>query len=79
MAGDRFGGSPKTDNLVSQLQHVNLSEYKKIENAWENVIKEGKRVSVNVDVLYSGANLRPIGFEVSYTIDGKAFNVSILN
>ena len=27
--GDRFGGSPELDNLVSQASKVNLSEYKK--------------------------------------------------
>ena len=32
LAGDRFGGSPELDNLVSQSQNVNLSQYKKIEN-----------------------------------------------
>ena len=28
LAGDRFGGSPKIDNLVSQLSDVNLKQYK---------------------------------------------------
>ena len=32
LAGDRFGGSPERDNIVSQSQNVNLSQYKKIEN-----------------------------------------------
>ena len=32
LAGDRFGGSPELDNIVSQSQNVNLSQYKKIEN-----------------------------------------------
>ena len=30
LAGDRFGGSPNLDNLVSQLENVNLSQYKKL-------------------------------------------------
>ena len=29
LAGDRFGGSPERDNIVSQSQNVNLSQYKK--------------------------------------------------
>jgi hypothetical protein len=29
LAGDRFGGSPDVDNLVSQSSNVNLSQYKK--------------------------------------------------
>ena len=32
LAGERFGGSPELDNIVSQSQNVNLSQYKKIEN-----------------------------------------------
>ncbi|MGG3231551.1 DNA/RNA non-specific endonuclease [Peribacillus frigoritolerans] len=32
LAGDRFGGSPKIDNLVSQLSDVNLKKYKKVED-----------------------------------------------
>ncbi len=30
LIGDRFGGSPELDNLVSQAQRVNSSEYKAI-------------------------------------------------
>ncbi len=58
LAGDRFGGSPELDNLVSQLQNVNLSQYKKIENQWVNAISEGKKVTVNVDIIYDGNNMR---------------------
>jgi hypothetical protein len=43
LAGDLFGGSPKSDNLVSQLSDVNLSQYRKIENIWAKAIREGKR------------------------------------
>ena len=53
-AGDRFGGSPELDNLVSQSQNVNLSLYKKIENEWAKAIGEGKKVTVNVDIIYDG-------------------------
>ena len=34
LAADRFGGSPKIDNLVSQLSDVNLKQYKKLEDKW---------------------------------------------
>ena len=52
LAGDRFGGSPEIDNLVSQSSSVNLSEYKKIENQWAKAISEGKKVTTNVEILY---------------------------
>ena len=79
LAGDRFGGSPGVDNLVSQSSHVNLSEYKKIENQWAKAIKEGKTVTTNVEVIYDGDSLRPKEFKVKYTIDGEAFYKRILN
>ncbi|WP_191126242.1 T7SS effector LXG polymorphic toxin [Cerasibacillus terrae] len=79
LAGDRFGGSPDLDNLVSQLSEVNLSHYKKIENQWADAIKDGKHVTVNVDVNYDGARLRPESFDIKYMIDGKAYFRNIDN
>ena len=70
LAGDRFGGSPEIDNLVSQLSGVNLSDYKKLENQWAKALKAGEDVSVNVKVNYVGDSLRPDSFEVGYSIDG---------
>ena len=79
LAGDRFGGSPKLDNLVSQLSEVNLSEYKKLENQWEAAIKDGLEVTVVIDIVYEGGGLRPLKFLIMYTIDGDATSVSITN
>ena len=79
LAGDRFGGSPELDNLVSQLQGVNLSDYKKLENQWAKALKEGKRVSVQVRVNYVGDSLRPSSFDVTYFIDGKPHYSHIKN
>ncbi|MBM7646789.1 putative ribonuclease toxin of YeeF-YezG toxin-antitoxin module, partial [Scopulibacillus daqui] len=70
LAGDRFGGSPELDNLVSQSSKVNLSIYKKLENQWAKAISKGKEVSVKVKVHYDGSELRPSSFEVIYKIDG---------
>ncbi|WP_154655274.1 T7SS effector LXG polymorphic toxin [Pontibacillus halophilus] len=73
LAGDRFGGSPKIDNLVSQLSDVNLKEYKKIEDTWAAALKETppKEVTVDVEIVYDGNNMRPEKFIVNYAIDGK--------
>lgn len=79
LAGDRFGGSPELDNLVSQSSNVNLSQYKKIENQWATAIKDGKQVKVKVDVEYTGDSLRPSKFNIQYEIDGDSFISSILN
>lgn len=45
--GDKFGGSPELDNLVSQTQKVNQREFKIIENQWANAVKSGKKVAVH--------------------------------
>lgn len=79
LAGDRFGGSPNLDNIVSQSQNVNLSQYKKLENKWAKAIKEGKEVTVKVNIKYAGEGLRPVQFDVEYTIKGELFTESILN
>lgn len=79
LAGDRFGGSPEIDNLVSQLSEVNLSDYKKLENQWAKALEEGKKVSVNVKVNYVDDSLRPSSFEVFYSINGVVFFESISN
>ncbi|NRD76980.1 DNA/RNA non-specific endonuclease [Bacillus sp. BRMEA1] len=81
LAGDRFGGSPKIDNLVSQLSDVNLRQYKKIEDEWAAALKETppKEVTINLEVIYSGNNMRPKKFLVKYTIDGESFSEVLLN
>ena len=71
LAGDRFGGSPDLDNLVSQSSNVNVSKYKKLENKWAKAIEKRKKVSVNVKVNYEGTGLRPTSFEIEYKIDGE--------
>ncbi|PEF58407.1 DNA/RNA non-specific endonuclease [Bacillus paranthracis] len=81
LAGDRFGGSPKIDNLVSQLSDVNLKKYKKVEDKWAAALKETppKKVTVKVDIIYSGNDVRPDKFIVNYTIDGKPGNAKFKN
>ena len=79
LAGDRFGGSPDLDNLVSQSSSVNLSKYKKLDNQWANAIVEGKDVSVNVKINYEGKSLRPSSFDIEYVIDGRMRFISLEN
>ncbi len=79
LIGDRFGGSSDIDNLVSQSKFVNLSEYKKLENQWAKAIKNGQKVSVDIELKYDGDSMRPSEFTVNYFIDGKFFNKNIRN
>jgi hypothetical protein len=81
LAADRFGGSPKIDNLVSQLSDVNLKQYKKLEEIWAATLKETppKKVTVDVNIIYSGNDMRPEKFIVSYTIDCEFGSANLKN
>ncbi len=83
LAGDRFGGSEKLDNIVSQLRNVNLSQYKKLENLWARSLDPyqtggPKDVSVDVQINTDPATGRPTSFVVRYTIDGERFPPEII-
>ena len=77
--GDRFGGSPELDNLVSQAKEVNLSEYKKIENIWANALENGQTVTVDIRLNYDIGSMRPTSFDINYSIDGIEFQKLIFN
>ena len=79
LAADRFGGSPKLANLVSQSANVNQSSYRKLENKWAKAIKEGKTVKVEVNILYEDNGIRPSKFVITHTIDGKPTTTTISN
>ncbi|MBZ4488097.1 DNA/RNA non-specific endonuclease [Microbacterium sp. cx-55] len=71
LAADQFGGSPKLDNLVSQLSHINLSDYKKLETDWANALKADPPGVVSVDVrITTDPTGRPTAFIVESTING---------
>ena len=77
--GDRFGGLPKLDNLVSQAQRVNQSDYNIIENQWAKAIENGKKVIVDININYDQGSMRPASFDVLYTIDDIPFVQTISN
>ncbi len=79
LIGDRYGGSPDIDNIVSQSGLVNLSEYKKIENIWARALDSGQKVGVDIKVQYEGNSMRPSSFIVNYTIDGIKTQTTIEN
>lgn len=71
--GDRFGGSPELDNLVSQAKQVNFSEFKIIENEWARALEDGETVTADIEIYYNGSSSRPTSFDVSYTINDIPF------
>lgn len=79
LVADRFGGSGDLDNLVSQAKKVNLKHYKRLEDAWARAIKEGKKVTVDIKIEYSGDSLRPKGFDINYKINNVKYYDFIKN
>jgi len=67
------------DNLVSQAKNVNLSEFKVIENQWAKALENGQKVTVDIDINYDAGGIRPISFDVSYTIDDVYYYQKIYN
>ena len=67
---DIFGGSGELDNLVSQLDSINRSTWKKMENNWVKALTEGKDVHVDIEIVYDGISKRPSSFIVTQTING---------
>jgi hypothetical protein len=78
---DLFGGDPTLKNLVSQASNVNQKIFRTIERVWEQALKDGKKVEVDIKINYDNASMpqRPSSFEITYKIDGKINNAIIEN
>jgi hypothetical protein len=70
LIGDRFGGYPKLDNIISQSKATNTSSYKRLENKWAKALKDGKKLSVNITPNHSGSSSRPSSLTVEQVING---------
>ncbi|MDW4572600.1 DNA/RNA non-specific endonuclease [Microbacterium sp. M3] len=81
LAGDRFGGSPKLDNLVSQLSRLNLSEYRRLENEWAGALMSNPpvKVTVDVNVVTDAATGRPTKFVIRSLIGSKPVDLTLRN
>ena len=77
--GDRFGGSPELDNLISQARRVNLSEFRVMENKWARMLnrRPPPRIDVDIKINY-GSGPRPTSFTITEVIDGvpKVFTIT---
>jgi len=78
LMGDRFGGSPEIDNLVSQASKVNQSAFRKIENQWARAIQDNQNVQTKVTVNYLGNSTRPSSFIVKYKIGNGKWITKVL-
>ena len=68
LIADIFGGSNKLVNMVSMDGRLNQLEYAKMERVWRKALESGGMVRLSIEVIYEGANMRPSGFDVTYTI-----------
>ncbi|MEI2264979.1 DNA/RNA non-specific endonuclease [Erwinia sp. CGal63] len=64
-----FNGPGEKLNLVPMDGNLNKGAWKKMENTWANALKDGKKVDVKIEPSYSGSNVRPDSFSVTYRID----------
>ena len=71
----QFNGSGDLDNLVAMNRDINRSggEWFNMEKEWANALKETppKKVTVNIEPIYSGESLRPDRFKVKYQVEGR--------
>lgn len=75
-----FNGPGEKLNLVPMDGNLNKSAWKKMGNSWANALKDGKKVDVNIQSIYSGSNTRPGRVIVKYSIDGgRPVNVDFKN
>lgn len=74
LIGTQFNGSGDLDNLVAMNRDINRSggTWFNMEKEWAKALKETppKKVTVNIEPIYSGKSLRPDRFELVYQIDG---------
>ncbi len=69
--GRDLNGNEGAGNLVAMDSNINNSDYKRMENDVKNALKDGKEVSTQTDLLYSGESERPDRIVTTVTVDGK--------
>ncbi len=70
----QFGGTSTRENIVAQLDEVNLSKMKRVENIVKELKNQGHSVDYEIRSNYIGSkNKRPSSFEPKITVDGQEF------
>ena len=74
-----FNGPGEQINYVPMKgSEVNLGQWRMLENKWQSALREGKRVSVEINLKY-GTTKRPEKFIVKYNIDKMFKKTTIPN
>ena len=69
--GARFGGSNGLENIIPQNRNLNRKAYRSLEESWAKALKEGKSVSVDIELIYPENSFRPDKFRIKYRINGE--------
>ena len=76
LIGTQFNGPGDLDNVIAMNREINRSggAWYNMEQEWANALKEvpPRKVTVDIQPVYSGKSLRPDAFNVIYEIEGKA-------
>lgn len=71
IVGRDLNGDGGTGNLVAMDSRINQSDYKRMENDVKNALDEGKEVTTETQISYTGNSERPDKIEVTVTAEGK--------
>ena len=71
LISSRHDGAGEQINYVPMDSNLNRGEWKRMENKWDDALKEGKKVEVDINPIYEGNSKRPEAFSVKYWVDGK--------
>lgn len=80
LIGHQFGGSDRLENLVPMDSELNQhGDFAKLEKTLADAVKDGAEVYVKIEPVYEGDSTRPVGFKITYTIDGETDTVYFKN
>ena len=66
----KFGGPRAAYNHIAQDANFNRGAYRALEDQWAKAQREGKQVSVRIDISYSEGSKRPSELRAAWTIAG---------
>lgn len=66
-----FNGPGEQINYIPQNAKLNNGEWKSMENTWKKALSEGKKVEVDIQIIYDSNSKRPKRFLVEYKISNE--------
>ena len=74
-----FNGPGEQINYVPQTAKLNNCEWKSMEKKWKDALSEGKKVEVDIQIIYDSNSKRPKRFLVEYKISNEPTVQMIFN